>query len=652
MPAMKVAQDVDPNLSYYYSDEGPPLLDRTVGQALDHTASLYPEQLALVDREQRLRYTYREFLNEVEAAARGFLRIGVGKGDRVGIWATNCAQWVMTQFATAKIGAILVNVNLAYRSTELEFALKQSECSTLVLIRGFRDCDYIETLASICPETTTSRPGLLRSERLPYLKNLVFVGDGAPPNMYAWSEVIRMGRHTSSAELRERETSLDCNEAINIQYTSGTTGFPKGATLTHRNIVNNGLLIGNSMKLGHHDRLCIPVPFYHCFGMVLGNMTCVVAGTAMIISAPYFNALATLEAVEQERCTGLHGVPTMFIAELEHPEFSRFDLSSLRTGIMAGSPCPIEVMRKVVETMHCRELTIAYGLTESSPVLTQTTTDDPIELRVATIGRPLPHSEIKIIDPATGDTLLRGQTGELCTRGYMVMKGYYRNPEGTRSVITEDGWLHSGDLATMDENGYCRIVGRVKDMISRGGEKIYPRELEEFLYTHPGISDVQVVGVPDRKYVEQVVAWIKLKDGFVCSEEDIKKFCKGKIANFKIPRLIKFVTSFPMTISGKIQKFKIREMAIQEWGLEPPRDFELRLDDSEPLSREGRPVQGPHPAAEQPLQKAKAVHTDIGDPGNPTKAPTSKLNPVKQPPAKIENSSRRRPSKAARSAGR
>ncbi len=649
---MKIKKNIDPNPSYFYSDDGPPLLDCTVGEALDRTASLYPEQTALVDRQQGLRYTYREFLEEVEAAARGFLRIGVGKGDRVGIWATNCAEWVITQFATAKIGAVMVNINLAYRSSELDFALRQSECSTLVMIRGFRDCDYVETLASICPETTTSRPGELRSGNLPYLKNLVFVGEGAPPNMFAWNDVIRMGRDTSSVELREREASLECNEPINIQYTSGTTGFPKGATLTHRNIVNNGLLIGNSMKLGPNDRLCIPVPFYHCFGMVLGNMTCVVAGTAMIIPAPYFSALATLEAIEQERCTGVHGVPTMFISELEHPEFSRFDLSSLRTGIMAGSPCPIEVMKKVVEKMHCRELTIAYGLTESSPVLTQTTTDDPIELRVATVGRPLPHSEIKIIDPATGQILPRGQTGELCTRGYMVMKGYYRNPEGTRSVITEDGWLHSGDLATMDENGYCRITGRVKDMISRGGEKIYPRELEEFLYTHPGISSVQVVGVPDRKYVEQVAAWIQLKDGFVCSEEDIKQFCKGKIANFKIPRLIKFVTSFPMTISGKIQKFKIREMAIQEWGLEPRRDFELRLDDSEPHGSRKVPVKGSSEVPEDRSHKIKVSPANSGKAEIQIKG-TSKSGPAEQPPSKVKvrNSNRKRPSNAARSAG-
>jgi fatty-acyl-CoA synthase len=570
---MEGTPDAKPKLSYAHGSGGPPLLGCTIGEALDRTASVHPDGLALVARHQQLRYTYREFLAEVDLAARGFLCLGVQKGNRVGVWATNCAEWVITQFATAKIGALLVTINPAYRATELEYALAQSECSTLVLIPGFRDCDYLETLASIYPDARTGRSGDLHSQKLSDLKNLILIGGPAPgsmflPTSFGWTDLMEMGRSVPPEALREREASLDFDDPINIQYTSGTTGFPKGAMLSHHNIVNNGLLVGASMKFTHHDRLSIPVPFYHCFGMVLGNVVCVVAGAAMVLPAAYFNPLATLEAVAAERCTALHGVPTMFIAELDHPEFKRFDLSTLRTGIMAGSPCPIEVMKRVVSEMHCRELTIAYGLTETSPVVTQTTTDDPIELRVATVGRPMPHTEIKIIDPATGHILPRVQPGELCARGYMVMKGYYKDAEATRRAVDESGWLHSGDIATLDENSYCRITGRVKDMICRGGENVYPREIEEFLYTHPAVADVQVVGVPDCKYVEQVAAWIKLKEGVVSSEDDIRNFCKGRIADFKIPRYIKFVDSFPMTVTGKIQKFKIRETSIREWGLD------------------------------------------------------------------------------------
>jgi fatty-acyl-CoA synthase len=560
------------NLSYCHGAGEPALWGCMVGEVLDRAARFHPDRPALISRHQQLHYTYREFLAEVELAARGFLRLGVQKGDRVGVWATNYAEWVITQFATAKVGAILVTINPAYRATELEYALAQSECSTLVLIQGFRDCDYLETLVSICPEIATSRPGDLHSRKLPDLRNVVFIGASAPrgrfgPAMFEWTDLVEMGRSVPPEVLREREATLDFDDAINIQYTSGTTGFPKGAMLSHHNLVNNALLVGAAMKFAERDRLCIPVPFYHCFGMVLGNMVCVVAGAAMVLPAPHFNALATLEAVAAEHCTALHGVPTMFIAELEHPEFKRFDLSTLRTGIMAGSPCPIEIMKRVVIEMHCRELTIAYGLTETSPVVTQTTSEDPIELRVASVGKPMPHTEIKIIDPA-GRIVPRGQPGELCARGYMVMKGYYKNPEATKRALDGSGWLHSGDIATMDENDYCRITGRVKDMVCRGGENIYPREIEEFLYTHPAVADVQVIGVPDRKYVEQVAAWIKLKEGVVCSEDDIRNFCKGRIADFKIPRYIKFVDSFPMTVTGKIQKFKMREASIREWGLE------------------------------------------------------------------------------------
>ena len=566
------AEGLKPKTSYASGAGGLPLWGCTIGMALDSAASLYANQPALISCHQQIRYTYREFLSQVEQAARGLLRLGIDKGDRVGVWATNYAEWVIAQFATAKIGAVLVTINPAYRAAELQYALRQSECSTLVLMQGFRDCDYVETLASICPEFKGSRPGELDSPRLPFLRNVIFTGGAVPAGaygrtMFAWDDLIEMGRCEPQEALRNREATLDSDDPINIQYTSGTTGFPKGATLSHHNIVNNGLLVSAAMKLTSLDRLAIPVPFYHCFGMVLGNMVAVAAGAAMVLPAPHFNALATLEAVQAEGCTALHGVPTMFIAELEHPEFKRFDLSSLRTGIMAGSPCPIEVMKRVVNDMHCSEMTIAYGLTETSPVVTQTTTDDPIELRVSTVGKPMPHTEIKIIDPE-GRIVPRGEQGELCARGYMVMKGYYRNPEATRGAIDEARWLHSGDMATMDESGYCRITGRVKDMICRGGENIYPREIEEFLYTHPAVSDVQVIGVPDAKYVEQVAAWIKLKEGAVCGADEIRSFCKGRIADFKVPRYVKFVDSFPMTVTGKIQKFKMRESSIQEWGLE------------------------------------------------------------------------------------
>jgi len=556
-------------LSYFHGTGNLPLLGCCIGEALNNTAARYPENPALIVRHQNIRYTYREFLREVDLAASGLMKLGIQKGDRVGIWATNCAEWVITQFATAKIGAILVNINPANRSFELEYVLRQSDCQTLLLIRGFRDCDYVETVRSICPESASSTPGALRSETLPSLTNLIFLGpESAPAGMYHWNDLLEMGAHAPADELRQREQTLEFDDPINIQYTSGTTGMPKGATLCHRNIVNNGYLVGACMKLTQADRLCIPVPFYHCFGMVLGNMACVVWGAAIVIPAAYFDPLETLRAVSEERCTALHGVPTMFIAELQHPEFSRFDLSSLRTGIMAGSPCPIEVMKRVVDLMHLREMTIAYGLTETSPVMTQTTVNDPIELRVSTVGKPLPHTEVKIVDVTTGKMVPVGTPGELCGRGYMVMKGYYKNPDATRRAIDDDGWLHSGDLATMDENGYCKITGRAKDVIIRGGENIYPREIEEFLYTCPGITDVQVVGVPDEKYGERVIAWVKLEPQSKLTGEDIQKFCEGKIAAYKIPRHIKIVDSFPMTVTGKIQKFKMREASIQEMKLE------------------------------------------------------------------------------------
>ena len=550
----------EPTASYSKGPDSTELLNICIGQALDRASERFPDGLALVMRHTGERFTWRQLRHEVEKLSRGLMGLGVEKGQRVGMWATNCTEWVLAQFATAKIGAILVNLNPRYRAHELEYALRQSECQTLLLISGFRDCDYVETLFSVAPESRTNPPGDFSSQRLPHLKNVVFCGEPAPSAMLSWKQLLAMGEQVSTEQLRAREATLSPRDAINIQYTSGTTGFPKGATLTHFNVVNNGMLIGDCMKLTEQDRVCIPVPFYHCFGMVLGNLNCVMHGSTMVIPADFFDPLETLRTVEAERCTALYGVPTMFIAELEHPQFRDFDLTSLRTGIMAGSSCPIELMRQVTEVMHLYELTIAYGLTEASPVITQTRTDDSLERRVTTVGRLLPHTEVKIVDVKTGRIVPRGSNGELCTRGYLVMQGYYNNPKATAETIDADGWLRTGDLATMDKDGYVRITGRIKEMIIRGGENIYPREIEEFLHTCPAIADVQVVGVPDAKFGEQVMAWIILRKGHELTPEAVKKFCKGEIADFKIPRLVRFVDSFPITISGKVQKFRMREM--------------------------------------------------------------------------------------------
>jgi len=554
----------EPTASYSKGPDSTELLNICIGQALDRASERFPDGLALVMRHTGERFTWRQLRHEVEKLSRGLMGLGVEKVQRVCMWATNCTEWVLAQFATAKIGAILVNLNPRYRAHELEYALRQSECQTLLLISGFRDCDYVETLFSVAPESRTNPPGDFSSQRLPHLKNVVFCGEPAPSAMLSWKQLLAMGEQVSTEQLRAREATLSPRDAINIQYTSGTTGFPKGATLTHFNVVNNGMLIGDCMKLTEQDRVCIPVPFYHCFGMVLGNLNCVMHGSTMVIPADFFDPLETLRTVEAERCTALYGVPTMFIAELEHPQFRDFDLTSLRTGIMAGSSCPIELMRQVTEVMHLYELTIAYGLTEASPVITQTRTDDSLERRVTTVGRLLPHTEVKIVDVKTGRIVPRGSNGELCTRGYLVMQGYYNNPKATAETIDADGWLRTGDLATMDKDGYVRITGRIKEMIIRGGENIYPREIEEFLHTCPAIADVQVVGVPDAKFGEQVMAWIILRKGHELTPEAVKKFCKGEIADFKIPRLVRFVDSFPITISGKVQKFRMREMYVDE----------------------------------------------------------------------------------------
>jgi len=555
--------------SYSHGIGSSPLVGLTVGQLLDRTATRFPERPALIVRHQNQRYTYYEFRNEVERAAKGLLALGIEKGERVGIWSTNHAEWVITQFAAAKIGAILVNLNPAYGTVEFEHALQHSGCSTLLLTKGFRGRDYPAVLFEVCPEAAHSVPGGLRSSKFPNLRHLIFIGDSpAPPSMMPWKDLLQMGDGVPAEALTDRAATLEFDDPANIQYTSGTTGSPKGVLLSHHNIANNGVLIGQGMRFTCHDKLCIPVPFYHCFGMILGNMVCVAHGAAMVIPAEYFDPLATLEAIAEERCTAVHGVPTMFIAELEHERFREFDLTSLRTGIMAGSPCPIDIMRRVVSEMHCSELTIVYGLTETSPGVTQTTPDDPLELRVTTVGKPMAHTEIKIINTLTGRIVPRGSQGELCARGYAVMKGYYQNPEATHLAIDADGWLHSGDLATMNEEDYCKITGRSKDVIIRGGQNIYPRDIEEFLYTHPAISEVQVIGIPDRKYGEQVMAWVKLKPGATSSAEAIREFCQGRIAHFEVPRYVKFVDSFPTTINGKTQKYRMREISIQEMGLD------------------------------------------------------------------------------------
>ncbi|HEX2574457.1 MAG TPA: AMP-binding protein [Polyangia bacterium] len=537
-----------PSFSYAHGTSTTPLLGETIGENLRRTTARHGDRPALIVRSQGVAATYQALWDLTTAAARGLLAFGVGRGDRVGIWAPNRYEWVVLQYATARIGAILVNINPAYKTAELEYALTQSGVSVLCLARAFRQSDYTAMLAEVRPRCHALRLGLVLDDD--------------------WQMLLDAGRRVSEHALAEREAALQFDDPINIQYTSGTTGHPKGATLSHHNVLNNGFFVGEALGLGEADRVCIPVPFYHCFGMVLGNLACTTHGACMVIPGEAFDPLAVLEAVQAERCTTLYGVPTMFIAELDHPRFGEFDLSTLRTGILAGSPCPIEVMKQVVTRMHMREVTICYGMTETSPVSTQSSLDDPLERRVATVGRVHPHVEIKIVSPETQAIVPRGQPGELCTRGYSVMLGYWRNDDATRQAIDPAGWMHTGDLATMDEAGYVNIVGRIKDMIIRGGENIYPREIEEFLHTHPLVSEVQVIGVPSERYGEEVMAWVRPRPGAALTGEEMAEYCKGRIATYKVPRHWKFVDEFPLTVTGKVQKFRMRELAIMELGLQ------------------------------------------------------------------------------------
>jgi fatty-acyl-CoA synthase len=537
-------------ISYTSGPSDRPLIGQTIGAFFDEMAQRMGDALALVVREQGVRLSYRQFAARVDALAAGLLGLGLVPGDRVGIWSPNNAEWVTTQFATAKAGLILVNVNPAYRLAELDYALTKSGCRALVTATRFKTSDYAGMV-------TTLRP------KLPKLEFVIQIGAATIPGALAFEAVLARATDADHASLAEVAATLQFDDPINIQFTSGTTGTPKGATLTHHNVLNNGFFIGEAMRLTGEDRLCIPVPLYHCFGMVLGVLACVTHGSAMIFPGEGFDPLATLRAVAEERCTGLHGVPTMFIAELEHPQFASFDLSSLRTGIMAGSPCPIEVMRRARALMHLRDITICYGMTETSPVSFQTTLDDPVERRVSTVGRIHPHVEAKVID-SLGRIVSPGVPGELCTRGYMVMQGYWDDEPRTREVIDRARWMHTGDLATIDAEGYCTIVGRIKDMVIRGGENVYPREIEEFLYRHEKISDVQCFGVPDEKYGEEICAWIRLREGEEMTEAEVRDFCRDQIAHYKIPRYIRFVQEFPMTVTGKMQKYLMREAMARE----------------------------------------------------------------------------------------
>jgi fatty-acyl-CoA synthase len=581
--------------SYNRDETTRPLLDQTIGDNLDEIAARFPDREALISVFENERFTYARFRAEVERVARAFLALGVEPGEHVGIWSQNCVPWVLTQFATAKIGAVLVNINPAYRLSELAYAVRQSDCRVLVTGRRFKDSDYLQLLGELIPELNSADPLRdLVAKEFPRLRRVILlaetpggeeanhaVGPAAPPapertpgpvarGMLQWGDFLGWADRIPPEQLAQRQAALDCKDVINLQYTSGTTGFPKGALLTHHNILNNGFWSAERMRFTERDRLCIPVPFYHCFGMVLGNLACVTHGATMVLPAPHFSPLQTLETVARERCTALHGVPTMFIAELEHPRFREFDLSSLRTGIMAGAPCPVEVMKRVMNDMHCPEITIACGMTETSPLCNMTEVNDPLQARVGTVGKVMPHQEQRIVDPLTGETVPRGEAGELCYRGHQLMRGYYNNPRATRDIIDRDGWLHSGDMAVMDDQGYVRITGRLKDMICRGGEKIFPREVEEFLFQLPSVAEAAVFGVPDPYYGEQVAAWVRLREGVRMTAEDLKAHCRGQIMDYKIPLYVKFVDDFPKTVTGKIQKYRMREITVAELGLSEP----------------------------------------------------------------------------------
>lgn len=561
-------------LSHACGSTDTPLIEATIGDFFADMARRQGEREALVSRHQGLRYTYTGLHRAARQLASALLGLGLEKGDRIGIWSHNNAEWVLMQLATAQVGLILVNINPAYRTAEVEYALNKVGCKALVTMPSFKTSDYLGMLRELAPELGRCMPGMLAAKRLPSLRSVVWIdvaGQGEEqPGMLRFSELMARG-NAEDARVDAVAATLRNTDPINIQFTSGTTGFPKGATLTHRNILNNGFFIGECMKLTENDRLCIPVPLYHCFGMVLGNLACFTHGSTVVYPNDGFDPLTVLETVQAEKCTGLHGVPTMFIAELDHPRFKEFDLSSLRTGIMAGSPCPVEVMKRVQADMHMTEVTIAYGMTETSPVSCQSSTDTPLDKRVSTVGKVQPHLEVKIIDPESGAVVPPGVSGELCTKGYSVMHGYWDDPERTREAIDADGFMHTGDLATMDAEGYVNIVGRIKDMVIRGGENLYPREIEEFLYRHPQVQDVQVVGVPDSRYGEELCAWIIAKPGQSLTEDDIRNFCKGQIAHYKVPRYIRFVDAFPMTVTGKIQKFKIREAMVEQLNLQEAR---------------------------------------------------------------------------------
>jgi fatty-acyl-CoA synthase len=552
--------------SYVCGISDAPLLGDTIGGCLNRAAQRWGDREALVSPSHDVRWTWKEFAARVDALAAGFLALGLERGARIGVWSLNRPEWTLTQFAAAKAGLVLVTINPAYRLSELEFALAKVGCAAIVTATAFKTSNYMEMLNTLLPELAASQPGELQAARLPQLRAVIQIGGPKSPGTLTFEDVTKMGGARHREQLAELAKTLQFDDAVNIQFTSGTTGSPKGVTLTHRNILNNGYFVGRAMRLTEKDRICIPVPLYHCFGMVIGNLASVTLGATMVYPGEGFDPLATLQTIEKEKCTALYGVPTMFIAELDHPEFARFNLKSLRTGIMAGAPCPIEVMKRVNNEMNMGEVTIAYGMTETSPVSFQSSTDDPLERRVSTVGRIHPHVEVKVVD-LEGRVVPRGERGELCTRGYSVMLGYWDEPEKTRDVLDANGWMHTGDIAIIDAEGYCNIVGRIKDMVIRGGENLYPREIEEFLYRHPKIQDVQIFGVADDRYGEELCAWIRTRPGETLTGDEVRAFCQGQIAHNKIPRYVEFVDEFPMTVTGKIQKFLMREAVEAKLGL-------------------------------------------------------------------------------------